>query len=321
MPLLKNSGYRASLLFKNRHLNTIYPSLFRKITPVRNHRSRIGTPDKDFIDLDFTSKKSNKIVILLHGLEGSSKSKSIQGMVRIFDSAGYDTVSMNFRGCSGEPNNTLRSYHSGETEDLQIVINHVQSLKIYNAIHLVAFSLGGNVLLKYLGEKGTTISGDIHSAVALSVPCDLHDSSIELAKSENSIYMKRFIKELGTKMQIKSTQFPGLVDITDYKTVKTFKHFDERFTAPIHGFLSAEDYWEKSSSIGYLHKISIPTLLINALDDPFLGNKSYPYKEADQSKFLYLETPRYGGHVGFTQLGAAFYWSEKRALEFIKQHG
>lgn len=319
MPVLHNSDYQAPFLLQNRHMLTIYPSLFRSIKPAAYRRERIVTPDNDFLDLDFSEQGNKSIVVILHGLEGNSTRKYVFGMVHIFNGAGFDTVSMNFRGCSGEPNRNLRFYHSGETDDLRAVIAYLVSLKKYTAIHLVGFSLGGNVTLKYLGEQGDDAVGVIKSAVAISVPCDLKSGSAELEKRHNVIYMQRFIRDLGHKLRLKEQQFPGSISLDRYGEVKSFRQFDDRYTAPMHGFKDALTYWEQCSSRSYLHNIRIPALVINAQDDPFLGKECYPYEIAADSQFVYLETPHQGGHVGFVRFGEDFYWSEKRALAFLQE--
>jgi len=300
---------------------TIYPALFRRLPAVAYQRERMTTSDGDFLDLDVSAVGSSKVVIILHGLEGDASRQYVKGMVHTFNKAGYDTISLNFRGCSGEPNRQLRFYHSGETGDLKQVVDHIVATKSYNAIHFVGFSLGGNVLLKYLGEQGGAISPLVRSAVALSVPCDLKNSSGELEKRHNAVYMRRFIRELGYKLQQKAERFPEMIRLDNYDRIKSFREFDDRYTAPIHGFPDALTYWARSSSRPFLAKIRIPALLINALDDPFLGKDCFPYAEAEESEYFYLETPRYGGHVGFVTFGQPGYWSEKRALEFIKEHG
>ncbi|MBC8034192.1 MAG: alpha/beta fold hydrolase [Chitinophagaceae bacterium] len=319
MPLIKSSDYKPPVFIRNRHFLTIYPSLFRNIKSITYARTRVETPDHDFIDLDFSSKGHKRIVILLHGLEGSSNSNSVTGMVNVFNHGSYDTVSVNFRGCSGEPNKELRYYHSGETDDLGFVVKYIHSLNKYNSIHIVGFSMGGNILLKYLGEQSQAAHGIIKSAVALSVPCDLKEGATEMGKKHNIMYMKRFIKELEQKLLIKKDLFPERINLDNYKLVKNFKQFDELYTAPINGFKSAEDYWEKSSSLQFLSRIKVPTLLINALDDPFLGKKCFPYEEARNSEHFFLETPLHGGHVGFMDINNKFYWSERRALAFINE--
>lgn len=283
-------------------------------------RTRIPTKDNDFLDLDFSRVNSDKLVIILHGLEGDARRQYMTGMVHIFNEGGYDTVCMNFRGCSGEMNNALRFYHSGETGDLQTVVNHITASEQYKNVHLLGFSLGGNVTLKYIGEQGASIPGIIRSAVAISVPCDLKDSSVELEKKHNFIYMRRFIQSLGEKLEIKAQKYPENISLDKFAEIRNFKQFDDRYTAPIHGFKNAEEYWEASSSKKFLPDIRIPTLLINALDDPFLGKGSFPYKEAEQNPCFHLETPETGGHVGFVSFSGKHYWSERRAFQFIHDH-
>ncbi|RFS19686.1 alpha/beta fold hydrolase [Chitinophaga silvatica] len=319
MPILQHADYQAPFFMKNRHLLTVYPTLFRKVENVNYRRERLTTPDQDFIDLDFCETGSDKIVVILHGLEGDSTRKYVLGMVHIFNEAGFDTVSLNFRGCSGEPNKNLRFYHSGETGDLHYLINYLVSKQKYNAIHLVGFSLGGNVTLKYLGEHNSEAATYIKSAVAVSVPCDLASGAIELEKSHNKVYMHRFIKSLGEKLMLKAKKYPGEIDLKEYDQIKTFRQFDNRYTAPIHGFGNADNYWKQCSSRFYLPDIKVPTLLINALDDPFLGKECYPFAIAKDHSYLYLQTPEKGGHVGFVNFGNKYYWSEKRALTFLKE--
>lgn len=318
MPLVKNSDYEAPMLLRNRHLMTIYPTLFRRIKPAAYERQRITTDDGDFLDLDFSVRGSDRVVVILHGLEGDASRKYVLGMVQIFNAAGFDTVSMNFRGCSGEPNKQLRFYHSGETGDLDAVVQHITALEKYSSIHLVGFSLGGNVTLKYLGEKGTLLHPRVKSGVAISVPCDLVTSSTELAKPHNSIYMNRFIRSLGQKLALKQQLYPEAIDLSGFELIKNFRQFDDRYTAPLHGFPDALEYWRRCSSLGFLHRISVPTLLINAKDDPFLSKECYPYEIAASHPFLYLETPERGGHVGFVSFRDYHYWTEKRALEFTR---
>ncbi|SEW54315.1 YheT family hydrolase [Chitinophaga arvensicola] len=319
MPVLHHSDYQAPFLLRNRHMLTIYPSLFRSIQPVAYRRERIITPDADFLDLDFSEQGNRSIVLILHGLEGNASRKYVLGMVHIFNGAGFDTVSMNFRGCSGEPNKNLRFYHSGETGDLHTVVQYLVSLGKYDAIHLVGFSLGGNVTLKYLGEQGAALDPHLKSAVAISVPCDLKSGSAELEKRHNIIYMQRFIRDLGEKLRLKEQQFPGSIRLDRYAEIRSFRQFDDRYTAPMHGFKDALTYWEQCSSRPLLRYIRIPVLVINAKDDPFLGKECYPYDIAAESPYVFLETPHQGGHVGFVKFGDDFYWSERRALAFIKE--
>ncbi|MEM7791757.1 MAG: alpha/beta fold hydrolase, partial [Verrucomicrobiota bacterium] len=173
MPIIENSSYRAPILFRNAHLQTIYPTLFRRVPLITNNRQRINTPDGDFLDLDWSDNLQGKrLAILTHGLEGHSRGAYTQGMARALQRCGWDVLAWNFRGCSGEPNRKFQSYHSGATEDLQNVLNHVFETANYQQIALIGFSLGGNLMLKYLGDQGNGLDPRIQAAIALSVPCD-----------------------------------------------------------------------------------------------------------------------------------------------------
>jgi predicted alpha/beta-fold hydrolase len=242
-------------------------------------------------------------------------------MVRALNRHGWDAVVWNFRGCSGEPNRKVRFYHSGDTQDLHTVLTHALQNVRYEKFALIGFSLGGNVILKYLGEQAHRLNPKIRSAVTFSVPCDLAGSAREMARFGNALYMKRFMGMLHEKVRAKMKLFPGRIDDRGFLFMRTFKDFDERYTAPLHGFTSAEDYWEKSSSKPLLGNITVPTLLVNALDDPFLASPCYPYREAQDNPHLFLETPKTGGHVGFISFNKRNeYWSESRAMKFLGSH-
>lgn len=318
MPIISKSKYRQLVLLSNRHLNTIIPSLFRKVD-VTYKRERIITPDNDFIDLDFSSKGNNNVVLILHGLEGSSKSSNVKGLVNISNLNYFDAVVLNFRGCSGEPNKLLTAYHSGKTDDIDLAVKHL--IKRYNSISIIGLSLGGNALLKYLGEGYPTVKL-IKKSVAVSVPCDLKSSAIQMSKRSNRIYMMRFLKTLKSKV-LEKCKIHTLhsIDLKKIKNAKNFADFDNEYTAPVHGFKDAEIYWDLNSSKHFLNKIETPTLIINALDDPFLTSNCFPYKIAETSDFLFLETPHKGGHVGFlSKTGIhGIYWHEQRAIEFITE--
>jgi predicted alpha/beta-fold hydrolase len=284
-------------------------------------RERIHTADGDFIDLDWLRKDHPKLIILLHGLEGSSGSAYIKGFASFFHKQGFDCCAVNFRGCSGEENLLLRSYQSGATGDLDEVMQHIASAYAYPQIVLAGFSLGGNILLKYLGEQGTGLYPQVKCAVAFSVPCDLAGSARVLASRGNRVYMNRFLKTLKKKMCMKAARFPSQVDLRNIDRIKDFKTFDDRYTAPIHGFKNAADYWAKCSSRSFIPKIRLPVLLVNALNDPFLSESCFPFDEARSSRYVYLETPGFGGHVGFSiLLPNGMYWSENRAFSFIREY-
>lgn len=309
--------YLSPRLFNNGHIQSIFPVLFRKIK-LEYERERIDTPDNDFLDLDWSRQNNNHLVIISHGLEGSSQRAYVKGMVKAVNQGGWDALAWNYRSCSGEPNRLLRSYHNGVTDDLSVVIEHAKKAGSYDQIALIGFSLGGNLTLLYLGK--TEPDPIITRSVVFSVPCDLKGSSIQLQHWTNKIYMKRFLSLLHDKIKAKKKIFPGKIDDSGYSKIKDFKGFDDRYTAPIHGFKDAFDYWEKCSSKAHLASVSIPTLIVNALDDPFLPESCYPIKEAGQNPNLHLLTPDSGGHVGFIELNREnCYWSEKVAVGFLNK--
>ncbi|TQE96892.1 MAG: alpha/beta fold hydrolase [Spiribacter salinus] len=311
--------YQPPAFFRNAHLQTIYPTLFRRTPLITKRRERIETPDADFLDLDWSKgPQHRRLAIITHGLEGHSRGSYCQGMAAALRRAEWDVLIWNLRGCSGEPNRRLQSYHSGATGDLQVVLDHVFAGGGYERIALIGFSLGGNLTLKYLGDHGPELDPRIRSAVALSVPCDLASSAKRLESWENRIYMARFMRSLRAKVRQKAIHHPGELNLAGLSEVRTFAEFDDRYTAPIHGFKDANDYWERCSCRRVLEKITIPTLLINALDDPFLTPDCYPRKAAARNPNFHLETPKHGGHLGFVEFNkAGEYWSERKAVEFL----
>ncbi|PLX94786.1 MAG: alpha/beta hydrolase [Desulfuromonas sp.] len=313
-----NSDYRAPFLVRNGHVHTIYPNLFRRVKDVSYRRERIDTPDGDFLDLDWSKAGSDSLTIISHGLEGDSRRRYVRGMVRAMNRAGLDALAWNFRGCSGETNRLLGLYHNGSIDDLHTVVSH--AAPAYRNIFLIGFSMGGNLGLLYLGKMAQTVPAPVKGSVSFSVPCDLTDASVALARKENRIYMKRFLLLLHQKIKQKQALFPQQIDDHDYHTLKSFKDFDGRYTAPIHGFASAEDYWQKCSCRPWLNRIKVPSLIVNALDDPFLAGGCYPMEECAGNPHTRLEITRHGGHVGFMAAnGEQNYWSEERAVAFIGQ--
>ena len=321
MPLIRDSSYAPSTFFRSGHAHTIIPSAFRRPTALPTERIRIDTPDDDFLELDYhTDKTSDKVAILSHGLEGNSSQNYIQGMAKALAEEQWDTVAWNFRGCGSEPNRLLRFYHSGATEDLQVIIDHVFKTERYKKIALIGFSLGGNLTLKYLGDLGSEIDQRIYKSVTFSAPCDLEACAYQLAKPGNRYYMWRFMRCLKLRIRTKAKRFPGELDITGLNQMRTFAEFDDRYTAPLHGFDGAIDYWTRCSSLPVLPRITIPTLLVNARNDPFLAAECYPEKEATDHPHFHFEAPDFGGHVGFmSSRPNGEYWSEKRTIEFLRE--
>ena len=314
MPIV-TSRFRPPLFLRNGHLQTILPALLPRKFVVAYDRERLEMDDGDFLDLNWVRGGSDKLAILLHGLEGSSEDGFALGMATLLHSAGWDVLGWNFRSCGREMNRLARFYHSGDTGDLDALIRLL--FPAYSRIALVGVSLGGNVTLKYLGERISHPS--VIAAVAVSAPVDLKASAFALDhRWSNRIYRDRFIKLLVAKVAKKAVSFPDQFDVRGIRSVRTFRQFDDRYTAPIHGFRDAADYWKQSSSLQYLREINVPTLLLNARDDPFLTQESFPYSDARQNANLFLETPESGGHAGFIDLAKGFErWCEHRAVEFL----
>lgn len=319
MPLI-SSRFKAIGLFKDTHFSTIYSAKLRRVHGITQERARITLPDNDFLDIDWSfslTQKATKVAILFHGLEGNAQRTYMLGMAKLLNQQGYDVAGVNFRGCSGEQNKLYRSYHSGETEDMRFVINTINAKGTYKSMFLYGISLGGNAILKYLGEK-RDIPIILKAVVAIGVPSDLKASLEQLTRKDNWVYRTSFMFDLRRKYRKKMPQFPELLTWKRYHKIKSLRDFDEFYTAPAHGFKDALDYYEQASSFQYIPEIEIPTLILNAKNDSFLHGNCYPYAFAKASKNLFLEVPEYGGHVGFYQSGD-FYYNEDRALDFFEE--
>lgn len=321
MPLVAASAYCSSPLLFNGHLQTIVPSTLRRVPEVAYQRERLELPDGDFLDLDWSlaqSARARKLGIISHGLEGDSNRPYVRGMARALNQAGFDALGWNYRGCSGETNRLLRSYHLGDTGDLAAVVRYAIEVQGYEEVVLTGFSAGGNVTLKYLGERPAHVPPQVRRAAVFSVPTDLKASSLHISRWQNHIYLRRFMASLRNKMREKAAYLPGQLDLAELDTLRDFPQFDERYTAPLHGFASADDYYAHAASGQYLASIQIPTLLVNALNDPFLPASCYPRDVAATSDCFFLETPLTGGHVGFAEgAPSGRYYSERRAVDFF----
>ncbi len=318
MPLIADSDYNPPFPFKSGHLQSIYPVLFRRVEGVGYERERIETPDDDFLDLDWVKIGARRVAILSHGLEGNTHRSYVRGMARALGRQGWDVLAWNFRGCSGEPNRRLRAYHSGSTDDLDLVVQHAFGGHAYAQAALVGFSLGGNITLNYLCERGEDLDPRFRAAIAFSVPCDLDASAALIDRLGNWIYRTRFLRDLRKKTRHMHAVFPEALGLDGPARITTLRAFDDTYTAPIHGFIDAADYYARCSSLRFIPDIPIPTLLVNAADDPFLSEACYPVEAARAHPHFYLEVPRYGGHVGFVAFDeAGAYWSEQRAVAFL----
>ena len=320
MPLVAKSYYQSPFYLFNGHLQTIVPSLWRTVPDVTYQRERLELPDGDFLNLDWSRlpamRPTDGLALVSHGLEGDASRPYVRGMVRALNRAGLDALAWNYRSCGGEMNRLLRSYHLGDTDDLHEVLQHALATGRYRRVYLVGFSAGGNVTLKYLGEDAGRVPAEVQRAAVFSVPTDLRASSVHISRPQNQVYMRRFLKSLRQKVRDKAQLLPGQVDLDGIEELRDFYQFDSRYTAPMHGFDSAEAYYRYASSGRYLGGIRLPTLLVNAQNDPFLPASCFPRELAEQSSYVFLETPPEGGHVGFAE-NTGEYYSERRAVEFL----
>ncbi len=319
MPIL-TSKYKAPTWIGGKHAQTIIPSLFRKVSGVQYLRERIATDDEDFLDLDWSRIDSNKLVIFSHGLEGSTHQPYILGMVKEFNARGWDALAWNFRSCGGELNHSVRLYHGGSTYDLKNVVDHANNTKKYKQICLVGCSLGGNITLKYLADHKSDLPKAMKQACVFSVPCDLYACARNLSSGINRIYLNRFLDTLKDKVARKARKNPGLYASVNLDKIQDFIDFDNYVTAPLSGFKDAVHYYIECSSKYSISKIETHTLIVNALNDPFLHPACFPTEECHQSDSVYFEGPMDGGHLGFMKdkvIGT--YWSEERAIQFLEE--
>jgi len=311
MPVLKSDYYPKNPLFRNGHFASIFPTQFRSIHLKRPlQRQRLTTPDGDFVDVDISDNSHHRVAFLFHGFEGNSTRPYMLGMARHLQEKGWDIAAVNYRGCSGEPNRKAKAYHAGDFTDMAFIIEHFIAQRNYHDVALAGFSLGGNILLNYLA-KYPAIPDQVIAGVAISVPIDLRTAVYEIMKPGNWLYSRDFYRKLNRKMKDKRNAFPDLLPYDKILKSRNIDEFDENYTAPFHGFNNAKDYREKSSALFILDQIKRPALLLNAQDDPFLGETSYPYEIASLSDKLHLMTPRYGGHCGFWMPGGVYYHEQE----------
>ena len=317
------SSFSPAWWLRGAHRQTFWGKFFRRLDVHDTRIERLETPDGDFLDLHhLDATPGAPILVLLHGLEGSVRSHYIQGLLAKAKKRGWRAAVLIFRSCGGEPNRTRRSYHSGETTDITFALTHLESAFPLVPIVLAGVSLGGNVLLKFLGEQGSSISRRIKAAAAVSVPYDLARSSRHIDKGFARVYQWNFLRSLRRKAQAKLERFPDLASRDALERATTMFAFDDCFTAPVHGFENARDYYAKSSSINWLETISINTLLLSAVDDPFLPSQvlDQARDRAANNSHLTVEFPPHGGHVGFVggrNPLSPTYYLEKRVSEFL----
>jgi predicted alpha/beta-fold hydrolase len=299
------------------HLQTLFPHLFRRHRPPPLRRERIELPDGDFVDIDWGPEYDGPLILLLHGLEGSIRSHYASGLMRSLGRCGFQVVLMNFRGCSGEPNRLPRSYHSGDTGDLDTLVRLLHQQMPDRKLFLVGVSLGGNVLLKWLGENpGQEF---VHKAVAISVPFELNKAALRLQSGVSRLYQYHLLRKLRHSTRAKAKRLHLPIDLDQLDRLDSFRAFDDRVTAPLHGFAGVDDYYRRSSSRQFLIKIRTPTLVLHALDDPFMTPDAVP-DHGELGPGVTLELSKGGGHVGFIAGNWPWkprFWLDERICKFF----
>ena len=307
------------------HAQTMWAAMLCPLPKVATHRERWETPDGDFLSVDHVPAATNRpILLILHGLEGSSEARSVRGFLHVAHDMAWRGVGINFRSCSGEPNRLRRSYHGGDTSDLRWMIQRLAIQHPQAPLCCVGISLGANILLKYLGEEGTEVPATLKAAAAISTPFDLAISAQSFERGFfNRLYMNRLVRSLTRKTRAKLHQYPNLVNRRQLDAVRTIREFDELVTAPLHGFTSAADYWAASSCHRFLASIRRPTLLINALDDPLVPAHTVPRETVATHPYLSAAFPEAGGHTGFiagTYPWRPRIWAEQKVAGFFRRH-
>ena len=324
--------YRAPAWLIGGHAQTIYPSLLSH-RPVRYRRERVDAPDTDFWDLDWMDPPSAAsatsatgapapLVVLFHGLEGGSGSHYARALMAHLSEIGWRGVVPHFRGCSGEPNRHPRAYHSGDHEEvgamLAAIDDRVRDAAPDTPVYAVGVSLGGSALLNWLGRAGRDAATMLSAAAAVSTPLDLTASGTAIDRGLNRVYSYNFLWSLRPKSLAMAERFPGLLDPAELRRVRSMYEFDDAVTAPLHGFAGTDDYWRRASSKPWLAHIDIPTLVLNARNDPFVPAASLPGSDEVAPDVL-LEQPEHGGHCGFLSgpFPGNLGWLPRRLVQFF----
>lgn len=317
-----STSFQPAWWCRGRHAQTLWGALCQPTPPVPLARERWETPDGDFVDVDRAEGTAGApALIVLHGLEGSSRSKPVLGLMAAARRAGWEAVGINFRSCSGESNRLRRAYHGGDSAELKWVIDRVIAEDPARAMGCVGVSLGGNVLLKYLGEHGARVPQQVRAAGAISTPFALGIAARYMERGMSRLYMRHLVSRLKQKTRAKLARYPDLVDPLHLRAVRTLAEFDHVVTGPLHGFPDGQTYWRSASSAGRLSAIRRPTLLINAEDDPFFPGEALPREAVARNDYLTAEFPRAGGHAGFISgrwPGGAASWAVERAMRFLR---
>ncbi len=316
--MIIDCSFKAAPWLKNPHMQTLWAGMIRRQPKLRYRRERLELPDGDFVDIDWTLGQSGPILIILHGLTGSIESKYARGMMNAVHDMGWRAVLMNFRGQSGEPNRLPRSYHSGETGDLNFLVNTLKEREPETKLAVIGYSLGGNVTLKWMGEQGE--HAPVETAIAVSPPFDLAICAKSINSGLSRGYQNKLIREMRLVTEQKFGNMDPPIELPDFNQLNDFFSYDDAITAPLHGFRDVDHYYEESSCSKYLKDICIPTLAIHALDDPFMSPVIVPTARM-LSKAVTLELSRHGGHVGFVasdRMARPVYWLEHYVPQYLK---
>ncbi len=314
------AAFRPAWWLPGGHAQTVWPALAPRRLRLALRRRRVELPDGDFIDVDWVGERG-PIVVVLHGLGGAIDSHYVRGMLSVIARRGWRGALMHFRGCSGDPNRLARGYHAGETGDLDYFIRLLQREEPQTPVAVIGYSMGGNVLLKWLGECRDAAAAAVAVAAAVSVPFDLANAAQRVHQGFSRIYELRMLRSLQAVMYRKIAQQRLAWDDKAIAALKSLREFDDRITAPLHGFRDADDYYSRASCIAWLSSITVPTLVVHASDDPFMSPTVVP-KQSDLSTAVSIELASSGGHVGFVagQPWAPHYWLESRVPEFLVNH-
>ena len=317
MPVLESNYKGPPFYYVNGHFETIVPSMIRRVKGVTYEREQIDTPDDDFLNIDWLKKGHKRLLVISHGLEGGSDRHYAMGLAKLFHQNGWDVAAWNNRSCNGEMNRQRILYHHAASYDLRSVVDHITKNYQYDEIALVGISMGGGQTIRYLGEEAEFgLPEQIKKAVVISAPVSLVESAKTLLEKENRVYEKRFLDKLKVKIKAKAAQFDD-IDIEGIDEINSLSVFDNRYSAPLHGFKDAKEFYSFCDPFPFVEKVSKELLILNALNDPLLIGDCFPYDLASASKNIYLETPKRGGHVGFARFGKEFTYSEIRTLDFL----
>jgi uncharacterized protein len=321
IPARRSRPYQAPWWLPGAHLQTIVPAVRGWPHALHYRRERWDTPDQDFIDIDWIdAAPDSKLLVVFHGLEGDSQSRYALALASQARVLGWSCAVVHFRGCSGELNRAPRFYHSGDSTEINWVLQRMRQLRPAAALHVAGISLGGNALLKWLSERGSEAASLIASAAAISAPLDLAAGGHALSAGVNMIYTRMFLNSLKPKCLQKLEQYPRLFDRERMLAARNLYEFDNVVTAPLHGYRDTNDYWARAAAKPGLHAIVVPTLVLNARNDPFMPGHALP-RPGEVSRAVTLEQPDAGGHVGFhacaTQGGAD--WLPRRIFSYFQE--